>query len=81
MVIPIDSFSCDVRMAISLPITAIATVILTVLVYSLIFCCIISKKVYSPSPTVTSLEMKENLAYGTSGNICTKSVVYDIFTT
>ena len=73
-------------MAISVPITALVTVILTVLVYSLTFYCIISKRGYSSSPTVTSLEMKDNMAYshisiGTSENTPTKSALYDSITT
>ena len=77
--------------------TAIITSILTFLITY--YCCVKSKGDYSPSPTglsalyetpistsgVSSLEMKDNMAYGhvnigTSGNVPT-TAVYDTVTT
>ena len=79
-------------MAISVPITAVVTVILTAIVFSLICYCIRSKGSYSPSPVtahfplatttvstsgVTSYEMKDNMAYGHSGRPTTTSDIYE----
>ena len=79
-------------MAISIPITAIATVILTAIVFSLICCCIRSIGGRSPSPVIThfpvatttvstsgisSYEMKDNMAYGHSERPTTTSDIYE----
>ena len=65
---------------------------LTGVVLSLIYYCIRSKRRYSPSPViahfpmatttvstsgVSSLEMKDNMAYGHSGRLTKTSIIYD----
>ena len=83
---------------VSVPITAVITAIITIVITC--YCCIKSKGGYPLSTThpptlyetpistkgVSSLEMKDNMAYGhvtidTSKNIPTTSAVYDIVTT
>ena len=86
---------------IAVPITAIVTAIITAIISSLVtsYCCVKSKGGYSPSASspsalyeiprttknVSSLEMKDNMAYGhvtigTSGNVSTTSAVYETVT-
>ena len=74
-------------MAISVSITAVVTVILTAIVFSLICYCIRPKGGYSPSPVtarfplatsgISSHEMKDNIAYGHSGRPTTTSDIYE----
>ena len=76
-------------MGISVPITAIATIITTAILSSFItyYCCVKSKRSYSPSVTgppnscSSQFEMKDNTAYGQvtidSGNKSTERVIYD----
>ena len=93
---------CDIAVGISVPITAIVTAIITAIITILIvrYCCLKSKGDYSPSATgppalyetpvstsgVSSLEMKDNMAYGhvtigSSGNVPTTSTIYDTVAT
>ena len=76
-------------MGISVPITAIVTAITTAILSSFItyYCCVKSKRSYSPSVTgpsnsgVSQFEMKDNIAYGhvtiDNGNRSTERVIYD----
>ena len=89
-----NSAVSGITFAVSVPITAVVTAIISCLITY--YCCVKSKEGYLPSPTdppalyktpvstsgVSSLEMKDNMAYGhvtigTSGNIHSTSTVYE----
>ena len=96
----IGSDSVRIAVGISIPITAIVTAVITAIMSSLVtsYCCVKSKGSYSSSATspsalyetpvsisgMSSLEMKDNMAYGhvtiDSRKIPTTSAVYETVT-